>query len=200
MCIPRLTLKEQKIFTFEESHVHKACTATSKDTHQWLGSTISYTSSTIWNSFHANTYKSPYIPRNYASLTIQWLYSFHLPATTIDTSQHWHFAGEYSIWTAAVAGLQFWIADLKPHILSDVIDWVYAAFFYCDYTEQIWSLPEETLISCFVATLNDVFETELAQEYEGYESGSESFNIPFLSAEHQESTMPQQGRNYPLIL
>ena len=40
------------------------------------------------------------------------------------------------------------------------------------------NLSEETLFNCFVTTLNSVFETEPAQEDEGYESGSESLNIP----------------------
>ena len=44
----------------------------------------------------------------------------------------------------------------------------------------MWSLPEETLFGHFVTTLNNAFETELAQEDEGYESGSENFNIPTL--------------------
>ena len=39
-------------------------------------------------------------------------------------------------------------------------------------------LPEETLFGHFITILNNVFEAELAQEDEGYESGSESFNIP----------------------
>ena len=68
--------------------------------------------------------------------------------------------------------------DLKTHILSNAIDQVYAAFFYSDFTQQIQNLPEEILFSHFVTTLNDAFETELAQEDEGYESGSENFNIP----------------------
>ena len=51
MCTPRLALKEQKIFAFEEMHVQKACAATSKDMHHWLGSTGSNPSSPNWNSF-----------------------------------------------------------------------------------------------------------------------------------------------------
>ena len=70
------------------------------------------------------------------------------------------------------------MADLKPHILSNAIDWVYAASFYTDFIQQIWNLPEETIFGCFVTNLNNALETELAQEEEGYESGSESFNIP----------------------
>ena len=39
------------------------------------------------------------------------------------------------------------------------------------------NLPEETLFGHFVTTLNNAFQTELAQEDKCYESGSESFNI-----------------------
>ena len=96
----------------------------------------------------------------------------------MDATQYLAFACEYSIWNAAVTALQFWIADLEPHNLSNAIDRVYAAFFYSDFTQQIQNLPEEILFSHFVTTLNDAFETELAQDDEGCESGSESFNIP----------------------
>ena len=83
-----------------------------------------------------------------------------------------------SIWNATVAALQFWTADLIPHDLSNAIDQVHTAFFYSEYTQQIQHLPEETLFGHFVTTLNDAFATELTQEDEDYESGSESFNVP----------------------
>ena len=72
------------------------------------------------------------------------------------------------------------MADLKPHIPSNILDQVYAAYFYDDFTQQMQSLPKEMLFICFVTTLNNAFETELVQEDKGYESGSESFNIPTL--------------------
>ena len=106
------------------------------------------------------------------------IYLFYLKASTMDASQYWPFAHDYSIWNATVTALQFWRADLKPHILSNTIDWVYAALFYSDFTQLIWNIPEEILFSCFVTILNDAFVTELVQEDEVYESGSESFNIP----------------------
>ena len=40
------------------------------------------------------------------------------------------------------------------------------------------NLPEETIFSCFLTTLNNIFETDLAQEDKGYESGSERLNVP----------------------
>ena len=47
----------------------------------------------------------------------------------MDATQYWPFAREYSIWNAAVATLQFWMADLEPQTLSNAIEWVYTAFF-----------------------------------------------------------------------
>ena len=55
----------------------------------------------------------------------------------MDILQYWSFACEYSIWNATVAALQFWIADLEPHIRSTTIDQAYAAFFHSDFTHQI---------------------------------------------------------------
>ena len=40
----------------------------------------------------------------------------------MDATHYWPFAREYSIWNATVASLQFWTADLEPHILSDAIE------------------------------------------------------------------------------
>ena len=35
----------------------------------------------------------------------------------------------HTIWNAAFAAFQFWMADLDPQILSNAIEWVYTAFF-----------------------------------------------------------------------
>ena len=69
----------------------------------------------------------------------------------------WPMAREYSVWNAAVAVLQFWTADLKAHVLSSVIEQVYNTFFYSTSTHLL---------------------CQLVLEDEGYESGSENFNIP----------------------
>ena len=45
----------------------------------------------------------------------------------MDTTDYWPFAREYSIWNAAVAALQFWMADLDPQMLTNTIEWVYIA-------------------------------------------------------------------------
>ena len=88
---------------------------------------------------------------------------------------YWPFARENSIWNATVTALQFCMADLEPHILSNALEWVYTAFFYSNSAQWLWNLPEEILFSLFVMTLNDTFERELAQ---GYESGGKSLRIP----------------------
>ena len=98
----------------------------------------------------------------------------------MDTTHYWPFAREYLIWNATVVALQFWTADLEPHILSNAIEWVYTAFFYSNSAPQLWNLPEEIIFGHFVTTLNDSFEGGLAQEDDGYESESKSLSIPTL--------------------
>ena len=53
----------------------------------------------------------------------------------MDDTDYWQFAREYSTWNAAVAALQFWMADLNPQMLSNAIEWVYTAFF-CSNSAQ----------------------------------------------------------------
>ena len=76
----------------------------------------------------------------------------------MDTAHYWPFAREYSIWNVAVATLQFWTADLKPHILSGAIERVYTSFFQHDSEQQLRNISEEVLFSQFVTTLNAAFE------------------------------------------
>ena len=40
----------------------------------------------------------------------------------MNATHYWPFAREYLIWNATVTALQFWTADLKPHILSNAIE------------------------------------------------------------------------------
>ena len=54
----------------------------------------------------------------------------------MDALQYLPVACEYSIWNATVSTLQFWMPDLEPLILSNVINQVYAAFFYSDYIKK----------------------------------------------------------------
>ena len=76
----------------------------------------------------------------------------------MDATHYLPFAREYSIWNAAVAALQLWMEDLKPHILSDAIERVYTAFFCSNSAQQLRNISEEVLFSLFMTTLNDAFE------------------------------------------
>ena len=96
----------------------------------------------------------------------------------MNVKDYWPMAREYSVWNAAVAALQFWTADLKAHVLSSTIEQVYNVFFYSTSTCLLCQQYDEVLFSHFMTTLNVAFESKLILEDEGYESGSENFNIP----------------------
>ena len=89
----------------------------------------------------------------------------------------WPMPREYSVWNAAVAAIQFWTADLEAHILSSAIEEVYTAFFYAASVHTLHQQSHEILFGHFVTRLNATFEQKLSLEDEGYQSGSEHFNI-----------------------
>ena len=95
----------------------------------------------------------------------------------MNVTDYWPMAGEYSVWNAAVAALQFWTTDLKAHVLSSTNEQVYNAFFYSMSTHLLYQQSDEVLFSHFMTTLNATFESKLTLEDEGYKSGSEKFNI-----------------------
>ena len=96
----------------------------------------------------------------------------------MNAADYWPMAREYSIWNATIASLQFWTADLDMLTLCNTIEEVYSAFFYTASTHTLHQQSDEILFSCFMTTLNAAFEQKLALEDEGYESGSENFNMP----------------------
>ena len=96
----------------------------------------------------------------------------------MDAIDYWPFAREYFIWNAALAALQFWMAELDPTTLSNAIERVHTAFSYSDSTQHLRYISEEILFGHFVTTLNDAFKQELTLEDIGYKSGSESLSIP----------------------
>ena len=96
----------------------------------------------------------------------------------MNATDYWPLAREYWIWNATVVALQFWTDDLEVHVLSSTIKQVYNTFFYTTSMHLICQQSEEVLFGCFVTTLNAAFESKLALEDEGHESGSENFNIP----------------------
>ena len=96
----------------------------------------------------------------------------------MNATDYWPFVREYSIWNATVAALQFWTADLEPHILSNAIEQVYTTFFYTISMHPLHQQAEEVLFGCFVTMLNAAFESKLTLEDERYENGRRNFNIP----------------------
>ena len=110
-------------------------------------------------------------------MALSWFYIYKLHVN-MNAADYWPMAREYSIWNATVAALQFWTTDLKVHVLSSAIEQVYNAFFYLASTHLLCQQTDEILFSHFMTTLNAAFESKLALEDEGYESGSKNFNIP----------------------
>ena len=78
---------------------------------------------------------------------------------------------EYSIWNTTIAALQFWTADLKAHVLSSTTE-------HSTSTYMLHQQSDKVLFGHFVTTLNGTFESKLALEDEGHDSGSTNFNIP----------------------
>ena len=96
----------------------------------------------------------------------------------MNTLAYWPMAREYSIQNPAVTALNFWTADLKAHALSSTTEEVYRAFVYTPSAHTLHQISDKILFGHFMTTLNAAFEQILTLEDEGYESGSENFNIP----------------------
>ena len=96
----------------------------------------------------------------------------------MNVTDYWPMAREYSVWNATVAAFHFWTADLEAHVLSSATEQVYNAFFYSRFMHLLHQQSDEVLFGCFMTTLNATFESKLALEDEGYDSGDENFNIP----------------------
>ena len=96
----------------------------------------------------------------------------------MNATDYWPFVREYYIWNTTAATLQFWTADPELHVLSSIIEQVHTTFFYTTSMHLLCQQSEEDWFGHFVTMLNAAFESKLTLEDEGYESGSENFNIP----------------------
>ena len=96
----------------------------------------------------------------------------------MDTADYWLMAREYSIWNAATASLQFWTEDPNPVTLGRATEHVYATFFYSSTSHTLHQESNETLFGHFVIALNTAFKQQLSLADEGYESGSETIDLP----------------------
>ena len=87
-------------------------------------------------------------------------------------------AREYSIWNAAIALLQFWTADIDPVTFCSAMEEVHSAFFYSTSSHTLHQQPDKILFGCFLIALNAAFDQQLTLVDEGYESGSDTINLP----------------------
>ena len=79
----------------------------------------------------------------------------------MNVTNYWPMARGYSVWNATMAALQFWTANLKPHVLSSATEQVYSTFFYSTSTHLLCQQSEEVLFGYFVTTLNAAFKRKL---------------------------------------
>ena len=96
----------------------------------------------------------------------------------MDTADYWPMAQEYSIWNATIISLQFGTEDLDPVTLGRATECVYTTFFYTSTGHALYQQFDETLFGCFVIELNAVFTQQLLLADEGYESGSDTIDLP----------------------
>ena len=96
----------------------------------------------------------------------------------MDATDYWLIAREYSIWNAAMASLQFLTADLDPVTLGRATKQVYTTFFYSSSSHTLCQQSDEILFGHFVITLNAAFDQQLSLADEGYESSSDTIDLP----------------------
>ena len=96
----------------------------------------------------------------------------------MNIADYWPMTREYSIWNATIASLQFWTADLGPVTLSMATEEVYYAFFYSTSTHILHQQSDKILFGHFMIALNAAFDQQLALADEGYESSSDTINLP----------------------
>ena len=87
-------------------------------------------------------------------------------------------AREYSIWNAAIASLQFWTADLDQVTIGRATEHVYTTFFYSPSSHTLHQQSDKILFGCFVIILNAAFDQQWSLADEGYESGSDTIDLP----------------------
>ena len=96
----------------------------------------------------------------------------------MESTDYWLMARAYSIWNATIASLQFWTADLDPVTLGRATERVYTTFFYSPSSQMFCQQSDEILFRHFVIILNAAFDQQLSLADEGYESGSDTVDLP----------------------
>ena len=98
--------------------------------------------------------------------------------TTMETAEYWLMACEYAIWNATITSLQFWAEDLNPITLGIASECIYTTFFWTPTSHTLCQLSADVLFGCFVIALNAAFTQQLSLADEGYESGSDTVDLP----------------------
>ena len=98
--------------------------------------------------------------------------------TTMETEEYWLMGCKYAIWNATIASLQFWAEDLNPITLGIASECIYITFFWTPTSHTLCQLFEDVLFGCFVIALNAAFTQQLSLADEGYESGSDTVDLP----------------------
>ena len=120
----------------------------------------------------------------------------------MDTADYWLMVREYSIWNAAIASLQSWTEDLDPVTLGRATECVYTTFFYSPSSHTLHQQSNEILFGHFIKALNAAFDQQLSLADEGYESGSDTIDLPTPLRKnpciHQVSSM-EHTSFYPAV-
>ena len=96
----------------------------------------------------------------------------------METAEYWPMAHEYAIWNVTITSLQFWAEDLDPITLGIASKCVYTTFFWTPTSHTLHQLFEDVLFGCFVIALNAAFTQQLSLSDEGYESSSNTADLP----------------------
>ena len=70
--------------------------------------------------------------------------------------------------------------DLDPVTLSIATECIYTTFFWTSTSHTLCQQSEETLFGSFIISLNAAFTQQLSLADEGYESGSDTVDLPTL--------------------
>ena len=96
----------------------------------------------------------------------------------METAEYWQMAREYAIWNAAIASLQLWADNLNPITVGIASECIYTTFFWTPTSHTLHQLSEDVLFGHFVIALNAAFTQQLSLMDEGYESGSNTADLP----------------------
>ena len=105
-------------------------------------------------------------------------FSRNFTTTTMGSAEYWPMACKYAIWNAAITSLQFWAEDLDPITLGIASEHVYTTFFWTPTSHTLHQLSEDVLFGHFFIALSAAFTQQLSLADEGYESGSNTADLP----------------------